>query len=706
MEESASAKHSGSISFRPRARLIRLLGDELISDELMAIVELVKNSYDADASHIIVTLGNITDPGHGWISIKDDGSGMDLHALLHQWMEPATSHKRGRNGNKVRTPRGRIQSGEKGVGRFAADKLGAELELITKRADTDEELLLQVNWQHFDYDTYLDDVKSIWYAREPDVFPGSSHGTLLTIRSIRAVWNQEMVVRLNNGLVRLVSPFTKSNDLTIEVRCPEFPAVSGRVINRVLETAPYRLSGTVDRNGVLKMQDSPDNPVDLRPLCHNHFLSTHGEMRQPVCGPFTISLKVWDLELQAGKGSGVDRTLRDAIKSSSGVSIYRDGFRVWPYGEKDDDWLELNQRRVNNPTLRVSNNQIIGFVEITHVDNPELRDRTSREGLIDTPAFFDLKALVLAALSVLEAERFDLRRRLSPARSVTPLEESDELLRYLSKIHTNVNGITQSRDIHAATREIARLYRSRLEQEQIRYEQVSRLAGVGMAAELLTDAFSHEIGDTVMLLRTLQGEARTGTISRIQQIVDALTFHMGVINEQLDMMEPLYRPWLQNKEPVNVKGAAYDVVSILRHKLNAAGTGVTLIGSQSLTVRINRGHLMQVLMIIIDNALAVMAEVSTASPCIEIQVVSDEEFHGMLIADSGPGIPQSHCKLIFEPYFSSRKAGRGLGLHVARDILAIYNSSIELAPGRSTLLGACFEIRFDRRRLVTQHPVE
>jgi len=690
----------GSVPFRPHARLIRLLGDELISDEVMAIVELVKNGYDADASHVMVMLGHISDPQQGWISIKDDGSGMNLHTLLHEWMEPATSHKRGRNGGKAKTTRGRIQLGEKGVGRFAADKLGAELELVTKHADVEEELFLQVNWQHFDHDTYLDDVKCSWHTREPVVFPGDHHGTLLTIHSLRTAWNQDMVTRLNNGLTRLVSPFTRSADFTIEIHCPEFPSISGRVINPILETAPYRLSGVVDGNGVLSRHDGTDQTVDLRPLCHSHFLSSHDEMRLPCCGPFALALHVWDLELQFGKGAGIDRTLREAIKASSGVSIYRDDFRIWPYGEKDDDWLELNQRRVNNPTLRISNNQIIGFVEITHEDNPDLRDRTSREGLIDTQAFFDLKALVLAALSLLEAERFDLRRQqISSVKPAADKEEHDTVLQYLSQIQAD----NTNQSIHAITREIARLYRGKLEQERVRYEQVARLAGIGLAAELLTDAFSREVGNTVILLRTLQGEARTGTISQIQQLVDALTARMAIINEQLDLMEPLYRPRLQENEPVDVRGAVYDTVSLLRHRLIAANTRVALGGSQNLTVRINRGHFMQVLMIVLDNAIAALKEASTTDSCIEIQVVEDSS---ILIADNGPGIPHTYHKLIFEPYFSARKAGRGLGLHVARDILAVYNSSIDLAPGKSSLRGACFEIRFDRRRLLARSLIE
>ncbi|HEX9132692.1 MAG TPA: sensor histidine kinase, partial [Ktedonobacteraceae bacterium] len=595
---------------------------------------------------------------------------------------------------------GRIQLGEKGVGRFAADKLGSELELITRQDGADEEIVLRVSWHHFDQDKYLDEVENIWFTREPQEFPDKSHGTLLIIRSLRAAWNHEMVVRLNNGLSRLVSPSTTSTDFVIETKCPEYPFASGRVINRLLETAPYRLTGSIDRNGILNIRDSRERIIDLRPDCHKHFLDAQGEYRLPLCGPFSISMNVWDLEPLTRKGHGIDRALREAIKASSGVSIYRDGFRIWPYGERDDDWLELNQRRVNNPTLRISNNQIIGFVEITHRDNPDLRDRTSREGLIDTPAFFDLKALVLAALSELETERFAFRRELLPVRLESDVEEQDALLWYLQQVREKAGDKNKGQGLKADLQEIEHLHRQRIEQERKRYNQVARLAGIGMAAELLTDAFSREVANAVTILQALQGESRSITDSNFRQMIEALSIRMEMINEKLDLMGPLYRTSLQENELVDIRGAVYDVISILNHQVFESRTKVSFTCEKILTVRINRGHLMQAIMILLENALASMKEVDTPDPCIEVRIAVEKGNSCLLITDSGPGIPPHLHRLIFEPYFSTRKAGRGLGLHVAKDILAGYNSSLELVSGKFSLPGACFEVRFDQRRVI------
>ncbi len=692
MGEHVFTPHQGSVSFRPHARLIRLLGDELISDEVIAVVEMVKNGYDADATHIVVTLHNVTKADTGYICIKDNGNGMDLYTLLNVWMEPANSYKRKAKGQKVRTLRGRVQSGEKGVGRFAADKLGADLELITRAKDTDHEIVIKVNWNKFEDNGYLEDVKSTWHIREPVEFTENAHGTLLKIRSLRTAWNDEMIKKLNNGLVRLISPFFNVSDFTIELECPEYPSMSGKLTNRILDSAQYKLSGYVDREGLYHSETTPNDIIDLKPLCHNYFTTPSGDIRDPLCGPFKISLNVWDLELQLGNGMGVDRVLRETIKSSSGVSIYRDNFRIWPYGEKDDDWLELNQRRVNNPTLRISNNQIIGFIEITHANNPDLKDRTSREGLIDTASFFDLKYLTLALVSELEVYRFNQRHQVVVSTNQMN-EESDELLKYLSKLHNS-----QKYGSPTTIKEIEKLYRQRMEQEQAHYRRISTMAGIGLAAEVLSDSFSREIDSTVILLRILQGEARTGGL-QLHELIDDLSKHIRIINEQLDMLEPLYHPHTQTNELLDVKGVAYDSMSAMRHRLAETNTSASITGEQRLTIRMGRGHLMLAIMILVDNALKTMKEASTKHPSIDIKADYNEERCSLFIIDNGPGVEEKYRKLIFEPSFTLRKTGRGMGLHIARDILASYNASLKLSE-HQLKHGACFEIRFDKRRLV------
>jgi hypothetical protein len=138
--------------------------------------------------------------------------------------------------------------------------------------------------------------------------------------------------------------------------------------------------------------------------------------RSPGSGPFAIELRVWDRdpdsmsELATRLGAST-RLVRQDLNNAAGVSIYRDGFRVLPYGEPGDDWLQLDARRVNNPTLRFSNNQVVGYVLISRDQNPELRDQTNREGLLQNQAFDDLRRTVRSVIARLEEERYAVRPR-------------------------------------------------------------------------------------------------------------------------------------------------------------------------------------------------------------------------------------------------------------------------------------------------------
>src|SRR5262245_64973633 len=127
------------------------------------------------------------------------------------------------------------------------------------------------------------------------------------------------------------------------------------------------------------------------------------------CGPVRVRLFAFDLETEALAKIGPRMEVRAWLREWSGISVYRDGFRVWPYGEPHDDWLRLDQRRVNNPVVRFSNNQIVGFVEISRDGNPDLVDQTNREGLIHNRAYEDLRRLLYFVLQIVEAERQKIR---------------------------------------------------------------------------------------------------------------------------------------------------------------------------------------------------------------------------------------------------------------------------------------------------------
>lgn len=371
---------NGSMAFQPRARLLKLIGEELISDEVVALGELVKNSHDADAGTVTVTFRGVTRPD-GAIEVRDDGVGMDVSTLLGRWMEPAASTKVGKG--RQFTVKGRRVLGEKGVGRFAADKLARQLEIVSRCPKRADEVQATVDWDRYDTDSLLlSEVQNRWEVRPAREITG--HGTLLRMSGLRSLWSERMFRRLSIRLSRLLSPFRENDPFVIRIESDEFPQYSGELRADFLGKAPYRVEAEFDGQQTIGIA------LNGRPSAAQRW-NGQGDLS---CGPVKVRLYVFDLDGEALARVGPRMEVRAWLREWTGVSIYRDGFRVWPYGEPHDDWLRLDQRRVNSPVEHLSNNQVIGFIDIGRDRNPDLIDQTNREGLIHNAALDDLRKLV------------------------------------------------------------------------------------------------------------------------------------------------------------------------------------------------------------------------------------------------------------------------------------------------------------------------
>jgi signal transduction histidine kinase len=650
---------SGTTTFRPRAHLIHLLGEELISDEAMAVSELVKNAYDADAASVSIRFVGVDDPATGEIEIRDDGRGMSLQMLHEGWLEPATAFKR-RDGRKQRTRLGRYPLGEKGVGRFAVDKLGSQLELVTRAVEASEEVRLSVSWDDYSKGGYLDEVENAWEVRDPETFVGSDqHGTSLTIRSLRTAWGNELVGRVHEALVRLISPKAEGTGFEVIFDCAQYPLFEGPVHNRLLEQAPYRLAGRVDATGYMDPVDGGDI-VDLREHAGEYFRQAGGRrLRTPECGPFSVSFSVWDLDVLGDQR--LPRTLRPVLRRICGVSIFRDGFRVSPYGDRDNDWLELNQRRVNNPTMRVSTNQVVGTIEITQDGNPDLRDRTSREGLIETRAFSDMRALTIAALSLLEQSRYAARKANGRSK---PNPETDAVLLELERART---GGVRVGAIAAATAAYRQFRQATEQRERI----LLRLAGAGAASECLLAQLNGSVAGLSRLLPLVRRRA-----SDLPQL-ERLEYQLSLVSHQLDSLERLRTGRLAEAVAIDLRSLAQDALLVYQPLIATTGVEVTISGATRAAVRADRSALLQALLHVLENAI-VAASAMTRHRWVDIAI--DEQPPALLVSDSGPGVLEQHRPHVFDPYFTTREGHDGMGLHFARDLMRAGGHDLQLGP--------------------------
>ncbi len=413
---------NGNSILRPRARLIKTIGEELISNDIVAIIELVKNSYDANASIISINFqGRVIEVAEGRktkrvlikqgssIIISDDGTGMNLDTVKSAWMEPATINKKN---TKRSAGDKRRYTGEKGIGRFASAKLATSLEMITRTAE-DNEIVVKFNWADFSDDKkYLDEVKCSWEVRAAKEIKKS--GTTLKLAELNSDWDEEKLRELRIALSRLINPVSPITDFLMDIQLPkELNDISGWVTSpESLNKPDYYIKGSVDAEGKpnIKYFSKKVGKEEVLNIKDSDF-SLREPVRKPVIGAFTFEFRTWNRDVAETK-SALKNIKRD-LDELGGISIYRDDFRVLPYGEKKNDWLRLDLRRVNNPTMRLSNNQIVGYVSVSLDNNPDLKDQSNREGIVESQAFTDLKEIIKNILNQVEQKRYEERPRES-----------------------------------------------------------------------------------------------------------------------------------------------------------------------------------------------------------------------------------------------------------------------------------------------------
>jgi len=660
---------------------MKLIGSELISDDVVAVTELVKNAHDADASSVRVEFRNTTEPG-GEILIIDDGVGMDLDTLLTRWMEPAGSWKQ----TTRRTAAGRRVLGEKGVGRFASDKLGAELEVISRPRKSRTEIKATIDWDRFaTQDHLLSDIEGPYEVRKASVI--ATHGTMLRISGLRSRWTERMFRRLSTRLSRLISPFEGTDGFSIIIDSDEYPQYSGRLRADLLDRAPHRINARFDGRQGIEVRMGDGKSV-------THRWNGAGALR---CGPVQVRLFAFDLETSAVARVGPRMEVRAWLREWSGASIYRDGFRIWPYGEPHDDWLRLDQRRVNNPTVRLSNNQIVGFVDISSDENPDLRDQTNREGLIHNEAFEDLRRLMYFVLQHLEAERQLIRHPRTREIRASGSTDGDSLVSEIERLASRASGALGSELRGFKTRLEKELTRQNAEQERV-LSGYADLAALGQAAvgveTAVRPALHHGREVCASLYRSTAGPGTRALKEDLRAAMEALE----MAEERLAMMSHLGRDRGRRRRTIDLSTAIEDFVGLAGPLLEAADVAVQIDVPRRGTLRAEMSveSFNRLLNILTMNAVEWMGKRGRRRQ-IRIQASGGEGNCTVHFTDSGPGVSSGLADRVFEPLVSGREGGRGMGLTIARTMVRSHGGDLSLSTdGRRR--GACFIITLPRKR--------
>ena len=378
-----------TVPFRIHPRVFAALGENLVTDDFVAVIELVKNSYDAFARNASLRFFEDSNEGKR-LEIKDDGSGMTREIIENAWCMVATPYK-DNNPTIVRGDKVRRVVGEKGIGRLSAARLGNRLRMLTK-ADSSPCWEVIVDWTTVSKGEDLSDsfVKIKEFNGTP---PFTGTGTSLLISGLSEQWDDARIRELEGDLARLISPFSKFSDFRIvlhgfgdddteeiEISSPEFLShpkysIGGTVDNHGNVEGIYRFA-PIARDGVVREEKVNRKWETIWSDLKDKSLQSHFSIEGARCGPFSFEIRAWDI---AGADTGeiseafeIQKSfIRDAIRAHKGISIYRDGLLVLPKSENTRDWLGLDLRRVSRTGTRLSTSQVVGYVSISADDNPQ-----------------------------------------------------------------------------------------------------------------------------------------------------------------------------------------------------------------------------------------------------------------------------------------------------------------------------------------------
>lgn len=806
------------VSFKTNARHIGQLGRELVTDFVTALVELIKNAYDADAECAKIIIED-TKSINGKIIIADCGMGMTIDDFDNKWMVIGTSNKL----SEPYTPKGRKKAGKKGIGRFSVERLAERvtiysfpekntpfwvhidwnrfeeldissikqrIDILVRRKDREAAKYISSQIQYaimlpmmtsedsqyiieslgdgyFDYHIYFDkEILSVLGERVipilqkyegnrqlieeiktplnilentrdceeyyilQDLCQKAGHtnyyGTIMVLEGLRDEWTQKDVDKLQKELRLLVAPnFLENDPFLIEFHAPEFKVEEMVSVNEILNASFARIHACIceegrkstiiyeDQNGV-KVPRSKSYDVPL------------------LCGDITFELYYFLRDSQNMKRSGYNsRFATRVLDTYCGIKIYRDKFRVKPYGESGNDWLYLDKEKVSDTHgYLVGNNQTIGRINISDENNPLLIDATNREGIIENVAFEQLRRFIKECIAIIsevrkkeyeekESEKKQLeleskRIKAEKEQLMKQDKEVSELIERMSDVRLievhNSEGIEKRvkvflekvQKLQAKHREYQQQYeenaekRYKIVQDVLEYKEselnmYKNLASLGM----LAGEFGHETSDVVnriqnsvqVVVRSIRNEPKYASLLKILDIIKDDFRRISSYSEMIiGFLRKRKREMCEN---LVVSDVINEICKYYKDILDEFNITFQYTCEDNITVGMRQVDLESIIINLITNAYAQLKVSSVRK--ISISVWKKLDVLKIRVDDSGPGVPENEREEIFVAFKTSKEDGVGLGLNIVRDIVTFYGGTI-VCKQSELYGGACFEI--------------
>lgn len=697
------------IKIHPRA--LSAFGEDLITNDNIAIIELVKNSYDAYALKTEVIFGT-DENGNEYIEIKDDGCGMTRDIIESAWATIATSYKKSKpyitrkftvvddKGNEYTEERTRVVSGNKGLGRFSAARLGHEMYIVTKHSE-DKCISAYFDWRSFDEATTIGDCRiSLSYNTE-NVFANNPNktGTSIIIKNLRSEWSEDEIKSLISELSRLINPFENLSDFSLTLKSRYFDDEIEIKPHSFINRPIYKITGKVENSGEVLWKYSNDTGEKTRESEGRIQWSqeNYGKiaLEKYMCGEFTFEIRAWDLDPASiaslhGRFNIEKRQIRNYISQYKGLSVYRDNILVLPKSESARDWLGLDAKRISKVGDRLSTSQIVGIINISNNDNPGIKDTTDREKLADTPEYRQFENIILCVINTLQNERTSDKTTQTPKATLTDIIAPLSSKALVEDIERAIDQGQPTEEILSYIQKYDAQNEEQLNKLNDRLVYYAQTASLGSVASVIM----HEILTGMTTIKRFLNKAQNYNDyydDRTRKYLDDANVSHKRLLDVTASFSPLYRRDLRKKDNYcNLLECVRKSIRLIKAKKVSSDIQFIYDIEQDIVVQMTEGELQTVLINFFDNACYWIKESKNTDKRIVITAKKTKSSRiNITVSDTGIGVPAENAEKIFVPGVTGKPKGIGMGLVIVTELVNAYNGKVGLKiPG--DLSGASF----------------
>jgi len=658
-------------------RVIAHLGEDLIKNESIALLELVKNSYDANANSCTVDFFFDQANRLSTITILDDGDGMSMDIIKNVWLVIGTNNKR--NIIDSQSYSNRPPLGEKGIGRLGVHKLGHKITLFTKEA-AGPEIRLFIDWDRLassdSIDDFVIDIEELSTAQH---FNADGHGTQIVIESLKGDWDRRKLRSVYRDLTSLNSPFAHKDDsfkVSILSNNDVFRGLPN--IDDILRVGMYRAHCTIEGSKITyfnyqfcpweslsRIQGreltavDPDDVTLVRKV-EEYTESGRRNLKEVVLdlspyhiGKIDIDLVIFERDLSVFSYVNTEkRSLNEYLRENGGVRVYRDDIRVYNYGEKDNDWLGLDSKRLGRAGGSIGNSQVLGSVSISRVNSADLKEKTNREGFIENDAYFAFVDAVRYGIDLIvglrNEDKFNLLSIYKPTSRVSEpvVGELNEVIR-----------VVENSKADDAEKSKIKNYLIRIEHQ---YKDVRDTLIKSANAGLNLGVAVHEMEKNVARLK---GLADRGEIDKIKELAD-----------HLERIVAGYSVFLTNSDIKETTLSSIAKIVLDNNLFRFRDHNIKIFSNlknYTTLAKLSKAESIASLTNLIDNSIYWVSKSRTEDRMIYVYLTDEiKGYASIVVCDNGPGFKLSP-EMAIQPFVTGKpmNTGMGLGLHITNEVM-------------------------------------